>query len=115
MRTAVGFNLLYLTLQQFDLFYNIKKAVVRAPAGCGKTVLVLLRILQLVADKTADKILLIGPWPHVLRCKMFLESNGLSVLLAKLVPASFASVPELRILPWDARDSSWRPIGMNVN
>ena len=36
-RSAVGINLIYLTVQQYVLFNSVRKAMIRAPAGAGKT------------------------------------------------------------------------------
>jgi len=74
-RSAVGVNLIYLTVQQYVLFNSVRKAMIRAPAGAGKTLLILLQVLNLVVQNVADLIFVLAPRPHHRRCLNFFCDN----------------------------------------
>lgn len=55
--------------------------MIRGVAGTGKTVLMLLKIIQLIKfSGTSKKILLLAPYPHHLRCCRLLKSNDIPVI-----------------------------------
>ena len=71
-------DLLYLKPKQYQLLHNPsnKKIFVIGPAGAGKTVVTILKIVSLVQSGTKYNILSIAPAPHHLRLKKLLERNG---------------------------------------
>ena len=52
MRSSVGVNIIYFTPEQHQVFHNVNKCVIRAAAGTGKTLLTLLKIVELVKNGT---------------------------------------------------------------
>ena len=80
-------NLIYLTTRQFNLLFNGPlKLLIEGPAGTGKTLIILLKILYLVRSETPFNILLIAPFPHSVRCKRFLEDNNVDARLEDSFP-----------------------------
>ena len=80
-------DLFYLKPDQFNLLFNGPfKLVIEGPAGTGKTIVILLKIIYLVRSDTEYNIILFAPYPHNIRCKHFLEKNGVQVLMEETFP-----------------------------
>ena len=57
-------NVLYFSPQQKVIYDNYRHALIRAHAGCGKTVIILIKILDILEKDPTQKILLIAAQPH---------------------------------------------------
>ena len=80
-------SLWYLTMQQHDLFYSFTKGVISGPAGSGKTLLIMLKVYELVAwTQTSLKILIVACFPHDLRLKKFFNDIGIDVYTSSSLP-----------------------------
>ena len=79
-RSCNGLKLCYLTPDQKQLFSHQKQAIVQGPAGCGKSLLILFKTLELVSDSQFScSILILAPVPHTIRIETALQSNNISV------------------------------------
>ena len=47
LRSTKGYNIIYLTPAQHHIYTNLRKCVISAPAGAGKTVVTLIKIVEL--------------------------------------------------------------------
>ena len=80
-------ELFYLKPQQMDLLYTeLARLIIRGPAGTGKTILIILKILFLIKSETEFNILLFAPHPHNIRCKKLLERNNVNVQMVDNYP-----------------------------
>ena len=80
-------ELFYLKPSQYDLmFHGPDKLVVEGPVGTGKTIILLLKILYLLRSGSESNILLLAPYPHNVRCRYFLERNGVKVVMEEKLP-----------------------------
>ena len=70
-RHANKIKVFYLTPEQKDLLDNHQHALVHGHSGGGKTVLGLHKVLQIIQCDNTQKILLIVPSPHNIRCYNF--------------------------------------------
>ena len=86
-------NILYFSPQQKLIFDDYKHALIRAHAGCGKTLLILIKILDILEKDFSQKILLIAAKPHHLRCKNILERNNVTVEIFPSFPLPPTSSP----------------------
>ena len=64
------------------------KLGVEGPAGTGKSMVLLLKIIYLVKEETQFNVILLAPDPHHLQCKNFLEENGIETRLSDVFPLS---------------------------
>ena len=82
-RLSKGANILYFDIQQRQLFINpsLRKRIVEGGAGAGKTLLCLLKSIEITrSDDSNDNVMIFAPFPHTLRCTRFLKANGVDVL-----------------------------------
>ena len=84
-----------------------KKLGIEAPAGTGKTLVLLLKIMYIVKAESDFNVLLLAPSPHNIQCKQFLRRNGVDVHLTDAafpMPASdlndreHPSQPKVRVV-----------------
>ena len=61
-------ELFYFSPEQRNVFHNYRHALIRAPAGCGTSLMILFKILDLVQNDPEQKVLLVAPYPHDVRC-----------------------------------------------
>ena len=80
-------NLYYLKPAQLDLLRNgPAKLGIEGPAGTGKTLALLLKIMYIIKDESTDNIILLAPSPHHIQCKNFLEENNVDVQFTETFP-----------------------------
>ena len=84
-RSCNGLKLCYLTPNQRQLFSHVKHAIVRSAAGCGKSLLIVFKTLELLSD-SRSRILLLAPEPHSFRIKNVLHSNNIPVEMIEEFP-----------------------------
>ena len=78
MREAM--NIVYLKPRQFDLLFNGPlKLIIEGPAGTGKTLIILLKILYLVKSETIFNIVLFVPFPYNICCFNLLKENNVDI------------------------------------
>ena len=97
-------NLMYMKPKQFELLANNKyvKYQILGPAGTGKTIVILVKIIDLVNAETPYNIILFAPFPHSLRCERFLQSNHVDARMVKDFPLKSSKLA--------ARENPVRPI-----
>jgi len=86
-------NVIYFSPQQILIFDSFPHALIRAHSGCGKTLMILMKILDILERDPARKVLLVADTPHHLRCKNILERNNvkteiISSILSMSIPLS---------------------------
>ena len=86
-------SVLYFSPQQQMIFDNYPRALIRSHAGCGKTLLILLKILDILYKDPSQKIVLVAPYPHNIRCKIILEKNKVTTEMFPLFPYTMPSPP----------------------
>ena len=80
-------DIFYLKPRQLDLLRNVPvKCAIEGPAGTGKTLVLLLKIINLVIEESAYNIILMTPFPHTVRCKTFLEDNNVEIQMEEAFP-----------------------------
>ena len=77
------FNLIYLTPQQKDIFDHYPHLILRGHAGCGKTVLSLLKVVEVLQKNSNDQLVLVAPSPHHLRSLNYLRNNSIHADVVK--------------------------------
>ena len=76
-RQCKEMELVYFTMEQKSLFQHHKHALVRGAAGSGKSLLLLMKIIELAKSGTS-KTLLIADDPFNIKCCNILTANGVS-------------------------------------
>ena len=100
-------NIFYLKPDQFNLLFNgPMKLLIEGPAGTGKTIIIILKILYLVNSETKYDIILFAPFPHHLRCKQLLEKNGVQVHIVETLNVTY----NLELFQSPKRQSKFRPV-----
>ena len=88
-------TLFYLKPRQFNLLFNgPPRLIIQGPAGTGKTIIILLKILYLVKNESPFNIVLIVPYPSNIRCKMFLKENNINVRMEDSFPIKPSSISD---------------------
>ena len=80
------FGALYLTPEQKDLLDNVRHAEVYGAAGTGKTLITLLKCIEIHSNNANEKKLIIAPDPHNYRCLNMLQANNISVEIIDSFP-----------------------------
>jgi hypothetical protein len=98
-RSCDNLKLCYLTPPQNELFTSCKRAIVRGGAGCGKSILMLFKILELVhSTESTHRVLPIAPFPHNLRILNALRSNNVSVEVIEEFPPPPSSTSKVFVM-----------------
>ena len=101
-RSSDASKLCYLTPDQKQLFCYCKQAMVRSPAGCGKSLLILLKVYELLKNSESNsRILILAPVPHTLRIRKSLQANNIHVDIIKKFPP-FPSSTNVFIMDLDS-------------
>ena len=80
------FGALYLTPEQKDLMDNVRHAEVYGAAGTGKTLITLLKCVEIHRNNATEKTLIIAPDPHNYRCWKTLQANSISAEIINSFP-----------------------------
>ena len=62
------------------------KLGIEGPAGTGKTLVLLIKIIYIIREKSNYDIILMAPTPHNIQCKNILEDNGVDVRFEETFP-----------------------------
>ena len=92
-------NAVNMTPTQYNLLTNPQwmQCVVDAPAGGGKTLMIILKILELLRMHTSLPIYVVAPSPHHLRLANQLRENGAVVYLPSCFPPPPSSTADVFI------------------
>jgi len=81
-----GSDIVYLTPEQNHLYKNVPQAIVRGPAGIGKTLLTNMKIVEIQQNHRHKKTLIIAPNTPALLFEQFCKSNGFQVTVCESFP-----------------------------
>lgn len=79
-------ELVFFTMQQRYLFDTVFRSLVRGVAGGGKSLLILLKIVDILSKGNGDRAVLVAPSPFIFKCERILKANGLSVNIINNFP-----------------------------
>ena len=65
---------------------TVHQTLVRGVAGGGKSLLILIKIVEIIRRGNGDRAVLIAPDPFIFKCERILKANGLSIDIIKSLP-----------------------------
>ena len=80
-----GSTIMYLTSEQDELINDVNhnKTMIRAPAGCGKTMLTNLKVNELAVSGKSSKIIQVNPYPQAIRSYNGAIDNNIATVFNK--------------------------------